>query len=80
MGSYSPYLQNVCTVFMLLFGINFNVYYLLLIRKFAAAFKDEEVRLYLFFFAAATGLITWNIRPVSYTHLDVYKRQVCTVP
>ena len=63
-GSYSPYLQNVCTVFMLLFGINFNVYYLLLIRKFAAAFKDEEVRLYLFFFAAATGLITWNIRPL----------------
>ncbi|WP_367926216.1 TrkH family potassium uptake protein [uncultured Ruthenibacterium sp.] len=64
MASYSPYLQNVCTVFMLLFGVNFNVYFLLLIRKFSAAFKDEEVRLYLFLFASATGLIAWNIRPM----------------
>ena len=46
-SSYSPYLQYVVTVFMILFGINFNVYFLLLIRKFAQAFKFEEIRYYL---------------------------------
>ena len=38
MASYSPYLQNVCTVFMALFGINFSVYYLLLLRRFTDVF------------------------------------------
>ena len=32
-ASYSPYLQTVCTVFMLLFGVNFSCYYLLLLRQ-----------------------------------------------
>ena len=63
-ASYSPYLQNVCTVFMLLFGINFNIYYLLLLRKFKAVFIDEELRCYLFYFLGATGIIAWNIRPL----------------
>ena len=46
MASYSPYIQNVCTVFMFLFGINFSCYYLLLLRHFRSVFKDEELRLY----------------------------------
>jgi len=39
-ASYSPYLQNVCTVFMFLFGVNFSCYYLLLLRQFRSVFKD----------------------------------------
>ena len=33
MASYSPYIQNVCTVFMFLFGVNFSCYYLLLLGQ-----------------------------------------------
>ena len=62
MTSYSPYLQNVVTVFMILFGINFNVYFLLLIRKFKQACLFEELRYYLGIIAAAIVLIGFNIR------------------
>ncbi len=61
MASYSPYLQNVTTVFMLLFGVNFSCFYLLLLRKFRAVFKDEELRLYLGVVFVSVLLITWNI-------------------
>ncbi len=61
-ASYSPYIQNVTTVFMLLFGVNFSIYYLLLIKNFAAAFLDEEIRLYLGTVFAAALIIAWNIR------------------
>ncbi len=61
MGSYSPYLQNVTTVFMILFGVNFSCYYLLLLRKFGSVFKDEELRLYFGIILAAIGLLVWNL-------------------
>lgn len=61
MASYSPYIQNVCTVFMLLFGINFSCFYLLILRQFRAVFKDEELRLYLGVVAVSILLITLNI-------------------
>ena len=61
MASYSPYLQNVTTVFMLLFGVNFSCYYLLLLRQFRSVFKDEELRLYLIIVCVSIALITWNI-------------------
>ncbi|MCI8516628.1 MAG: TrkH family potassium uptake protein [Hungatella sp.] len=58
----SYYLQGVVTVFMILFGVNFNVYYLLLIRRFKDAFSCEEARTYLIVIFAAVALITYNIR------------------
>ncbi len=61
MASYSPYLQNVTTVFMLLFGVNFSCYYLLILREFRAVFKDEELRLYICIVVASIALICWNI-------------------
>lgn len=61
MGSFSPYIQNVVTIFMTLFGINFNFYFLLLIKEFRAAFAIEEVRWYLIIFGMATLLITINL-------------------
>ena len=61
-AGYSPYLQNVTTVFMALFGINFSCYYLLLIGNFRSVFKDEELRMYLGILVGATLLIAWNLR------------------
>ena len=61
MAGYSTYLQVVITIFMILFGINFNAYFLLITRKFAQAFKMEEVRYYLGIIAIAVLIITCNI-------------------
>ena len=61
-ASYSPYIQNVCTVFMLLFGVNFSCYYMLLLRQFYSVFKDEELRLYLGIVLGSIVLITFNVR------------------
>ena len=61
MASYSPYIQWVVTVFMLLFGINFSCYYLLILRKFKSIMKDEELRLYLGIIVASITLITVNL-------------------
>ena len=60
--SYSPYLQNVTTVFMLLFGVNFSCYYLLLLREFKSVFKDEELRLYLGIVFASIVAIVLNLQ------------------
>lgn len=65
MAGYSPYLQNVCIVFMTLCGVNFNMYYLLLLHRFRDILRDEELRCYLLVLTAATGLIAWNIRPLT---------------
>ncbi|MBQ5743215.1 MAG: TrkH family potassium uptake protein [Clostridia bacterium] len=62
-AGYSPYLQWVITVFMLLFGINFNVYYLFLIRKFKTALKSTELWIYLGIVALAVALISLNVYP-----------------
>lgn len=62
MAGYSPYLQNVTTIFMFLFGINFSCYYLLLLKEFKSVFKDEELRLYIGIVAAAIAVIIWNLR------------------
>lgn len=61
MGSYSPYVQNVVAVFMMMFGINFGIYYLLLLRQFKVALRNEELRTYLGIIATSVILITINI-------------------
>ena len=61
-ASYSVYIQNVCTVFMILFGVNFTCYYLLLLGKVKEVFKDEELRLYLGIIFASIVLISINAR------------------
>ena len=61
-ASYSPYLQNVTTVFMILFGVNFSCYYLLLLRQFGSVLLDEELRLYIGIILAAIALIVLDIR------------------
>jgi trk system potassium uptake protein TrkH len=61
MGGYSCFLQTVVTVFMFLFGVNFSLYYMLLLRKFKAVFKNEELRLYFGIAASSIVLIAINI-------------------
>ncbi len=64
MAGYSPYIQNVTTVFMLLFGVNFSCYYLIIIKQFKSVFKDEELRTYIgvvFFSICAVTVNIFNI-------------------
>ena len=56
-ASYTSYIQWVVTIFMILFGINFNFFYLLLFRKFKKAFHMEEIRYYLLIILIAIGII-----------------------
>ena len=62
MASYSPYIQNVCTVFMLLFGVNFSCYFLLLAGQIRSVFKDEELRLYFGTVLGSIAAIVLNLR------------------
>lgn len=57
----SAYIDGVVTVFMILFGINFNLFYLVLLKNFKRIFKSEELRTYIKIIAVAIALITWNI-------------------
>lgn len=61
MGSYSPYLQNVTTVFMLLFGVNFSCYYMLLLGQVKSVWRDEEFRFYWGMVLLSGAMITLNI-------------------
>ncbi len=60
-ASYSPYLQWVITVFMLLFGINFNLFYLILIKKFTSAVKSRELWCYLGIVLISIVVVSINI-------------------
>ena len=46
-SSYSPYIQWVLAIFMLLFGVNFNLYFLLFVKKIGAVLKSTELKTYL---------------------------------
>lgn len=54
----SAYIDGVITVFMILFGINFNLYFLLLLKNWKSVLKNEELRAYLGIIAAAVAVIT----------------------
>lgn len=61
-GGYSTYIQIVVTVFMILFGINFSMYYYFLKRKFMQGIKIEEIRYYLGIILISTLVIGFNTR------------------
>lgn len=63
-ASYSPYLQWVITIFMFLFGVNFNFYYLILFRQFKKAFSMEEVKYYCFIVLGAIAFIFAGVLPL----------------
>lgn len=60
-GAYgNPAAEWVIAIFMIVFGINFNIYFLLLLKRFKDAFKNEEVRTYLIICLLATVVISFN--------------------
>ena len=62
MASYSPYLQNVTTIFMLVFSVNFSCYYLILLGHVKSVLKDEELRLFVGLVGGSILLIVLNLR------------------
>ncbi len=60
-GGYSAYSQWIITVFMLLFGINFNIYCLILIKRLKAAVKSTEMWCYIGIVAISVVAIAVNI-------------------
>lgn len=63
-AGYNGYLQWVITIFMLLFGVNFNLYYLLLIKRFKSVFSSSELWCYLAMVALSVTAISFNIYPI----------------
>lgn len=59
-ATYSPYVQIVIGIFMVIFGIDFSIYYLILMKKFTEAFRSQEVKAYLSIIAISTILICIN--------------------
>ena len=64
MAGYSPYLQMVTAGFMVLFGINFSIFYFILIREFKAVLHDEEFWVYLSLVVISTAAIAVDILPL----------------
>lgn len=60
-AGYTTFQQAVITVFMMLFGVNFSFYFLLLYKKAKDAFSMEEVRWYFVIYFGAVLLITVNL-------------------
>ena len=60
-GSYNSYIQWVITIFMFLFGINFNLYYLLLLKRVKYVFKSTELWVYTGIVLVSIAIITANI-------------------
>ncbi len=59
-GGYSPYFQVVITIFMALFGIDFSVYYLILLGKFKLILKSDEVKTYIGIILVSTLIVCIN--------------------
>lgn len=73
LANYSPYIQYVVTIFMALYGINFSVYYLILIKKFRPAFSLQEVRTYLSILIIAVFIIFFDCRGVYSTTEEAFR-------
>jgi trk system potassium uptake protein TrkH len=79
MELFNPLSQYVVATFLLLFGINFALYYLILIGKAKALFKSEELKSYLLIVAVAVGFIfislvgKWEAFPQNYTTEEAFR-------
>jgi trk system potassium uptake protein TrkH len=74
MAGYSPYLQWVVTIFMLISGVNFNLYYLILRRRYRQAVLSEELWVYVGIVFISVGLITLNIAPLYDTAAETLRQ------
>lgn len=78
-ASYSPYLQNVTTIFMLLFSVNFSIYYLLLLRKFTDVIRDEELRAFILIVLGSIIALVFCVRPLYGTLEETIRHSAFTV-
>lgn len=69
----SAYIDGVITVFMILFGINFNLIYFFILGRIKEVLKSEELRWYLIIIVAAIALITINILPLYDSILSAFR-------
>ncbi|MBR2988421.1 MAG: TrkH family potassium uptake protein [Clostridia bacterium] len=60
-ASYSPYCQWVIAIFMMLFGVNFNIYFLILVGKFTTAIKSRELWVYIGIVLTSTAVVCFDI-------------------
>ena len=72
LGSFSPYIQWVVTIFMLIFSLNFSSYYLAMRGRIKEAFS-AEIRSFLLIVAGAGIFITWNIRAIFSTWAEALR-------
>ncbi len=79
LAGYSDAVRMIVTVFMILFSFNFNVYFLLLSKKFKDALKVSEVWYYLAIIAAATAVITVNIKGMFPSVGEAFRNAIFTV-
>ena len=75
----SYYLQGVIAVFMVLFGVNFNAYFFLLMRKFSMALRNTELRAYLAIVLVSTVTIALNIAGMMPSLFDAFHHAFFTV-
>ena len=71
-GGYTILQQAIITIFMLLFGINFNVYFLIVKKKIKEIFKIEEVKWYLIIVFSAVTFIVLNLRNWSELYFSIH--------
>ncbi len=79
LGSYSPYIQWVITIAMIAFGVNFNLYYFILIKKYKATFKSEELIVYLSIVIISTVAIAFNIASLYESTSDTVRQSAFQV-
>lgn len=78
-AGYSPYLQWVITAFMIIFGINFNLFYFLLLRRFKQVFTNRELWFYGGVLVSASAIITYSIYPLYNNISDAVRHSVFQV-
>ncbi len=78
-ADYSSYVQIVLTVFMVLFGVNFTVYYLIIARRFKEALHSEELKAYIGIILCSSLIICFNIRGMFGSTAEALKHSVFQV-
>ena len=77
--TYTPYVQWVIAIFMVLFGVNFNLYYLALMGKIRSALKSRELWLYLSIIAVSVCIVGFHIRTIYTTFWDTARHSTFQV-
>lgn len=73
-ASYTVYEQVIITIFMILFGVNFNAYFFILLKKYKQAFDSEEVRAYLIIILVSTLAITFNTHKMFSGYAEAFQQ------